>query len=152
VIVETLQARKPRHAVIACALLAAVSIAAAVAPVSAQAQAVCDEYSISPLCRDGDRDGGGGPTGGGPGDGVFSGGGPEGDAVALTSELAADDAANPERAVKAAKGELPVAGYPATPVVLLLAALLGAGLLIRIYLAVRDRRRMRAEGGPLDPG
>src|SRR5687767_8303386 len=36
-------------------------------------------------------------------------------------------------------GELPFTGYPLTPLILLLLALLLAGLAIRTYLAVRDR-------------
>jgi hypothetical protein len=36
-------------------------------------------------------------------------------------------------------GELPFTGYPVTPLILLLLMLLAAGLMIRTYLAARDR-------------
>jgi hypothetical protein len=50
-----------------------------------------------------------------------------------------------------AGGSLPFTGYPLTPLILLLLLLLAGGLLIRSYLAVRDRVRGRhAAAGPLD--
>ena len=36
-------------------------------------------------------------------------------------------------------GQLPFTGYPVTPLILLLAALLAAGAMIRAYIAARDR-------------
>ena len=148
-IVETLQVGKAKRATIALALAGVLCAVAAASPAAVHAQAVCDEYSIGPLCRGGDRGGDGGSTDSG---GPFA----ESDlpvgseAEALTSELEQEDARNPQRAITAAKGEIPVAGYPATPIVILLAVLLGGGLLIRTYLAVRDRRHARPGGGPFN--
>jgi hypothetical protein len=48
----------------------------------------------------------------------------------------------------AASGELPMGGYPATPFVLLLLALLFGGLAIRAGLAARDRFRRRHPSSP----
>ncbi len=44
-----------------------------------------------------------------------------------------------------ASGELPFTGYPMTPLLLLLLALLAAGLLLRAYLAVRTRLQARGD-------
>lgn len=48
----------------------------------------------------------------------------------------------------AASGELPVGGYPLTPFLLLLLALLLGGLALRVVLAIRDRLRRRYPGPP----
>lgn len=89
------------------------------APADAQAPAICDQYPNLPQCV--------GPGGGDDSDappGLFPGGeagaGPSGDAGGA---------------------ELPFTGYPLTGLVLLLLVLLAMGLLLRAYLAGRDRLR-----------
>jgi hypothetical protein len=47
---------------------------------------------------------------------------------------------------EAARGELPFTGYPLTPLIMLLLLLVLGGLLIRGFLAVRDRLRAGAHG------
>ena len=43
-------------------------------------------------------------------------------------------------------GELPFTGYPVTPLILLLILLLASGVMIRTYLAARDRLNGKHEG------
>lgn len=74
--------------------------------------AICDQYPDLPECQE--------PV---PGPGPSPGPGPDGGPTADAGVT----------------GELPFTGYPLTPLILLLLALLLAGLAIRTYLAVRDR-------------
>ena len=111
---------------------------------SAQVPAICDQYPELPQCSPADND----PDGDDP-DGTDDGdtGVPAG----------TDDAGGPSSAIPGggggptagagATGELPFTGYPLTPLLLLLLALLLAGLLLRAYLALRDRFATRARPG-----
>jgi hypothetical protein len=54
--------------------------------------------------------------------------------------------AAPETLSATASGQLPLGGYPMTPFVLLLLALLLGGLAVRVALAIRDRLRGRHSG------
>jgi hypothetical protein len=47
--------------------------------------------------------------------------------------------------VASAGGELPFTGYPLTPLVWLLLAVLVAGVCLRAHLAVRERLRARSD-------
>lgn len=104
------------------ALLAAV-IAIAAAPGQAQAQqpAICQEYPNLPICQ--------GPGGGGGDDDDRD-----------TDEQQAPAGAGGGGGTGDADGKLPFTGYPITDLLLLLAILLAAGLAIRAYLAIRERR------------
>ena len=96
---------------LALALVGAMAISGVVAEqANAGLPAICDQYPNLPECEENVT-----PPGEQPGDE----GGP-------TAE-------------QGAAGELPFTGYPLTPLILLLLALLLAGLAIRTYLAVRDR-------------
>ena len=138
------------------AIAAALALSALVADsASAQQPAICDQYPQLPQCDDQGGGGGGGGDGGGgvagesdsssdddqgsTGDettgtspGVFpgSGGGPTAGAGGGTG------------------GELPFTGYPLTPLLLILLLLLAAGLVIRAYVAARERWRLRHQGAP----
>jgi hypothetical protein len=98
-------------------LLVALVLAIAAAPASAQG--ICDQYPNSPGC-------GQGPGGGGGNNNDDENGNDEN--VSPTANLGDGD------------GNLPFTGYPVTPLVLLLLALLATGLATRGYAAVRERR------------
>lgn len=113
-----------RIAILIATFLAAVagSIAGATllaSDANAQLPAICEQYPNLPQCDQGPGGGGGGNQ---PGD---DGTGPAG----VQSPSAASSGG----------GELPFTGYPITPLLLLLLALLLTGLALRAYLAIRDR-------------
>lgn len=113
-------------AALAIAFFAALAVSSAGTPIASAGQPpICDEYPDLPQCAedepgDDDREpredaGPGGGGGAGPA-------GPTGDAGD-------------------GDGELPFTGYPLTSLLLLLLALLAAGLAVRSYLAARNRLR-----------
>jgi hypothetical protein len=113
-----------------CALVA-LAIAAVAADRASAEPAICSEYPGLSQCEQPTT--GGGDTGGGvnPADG--------GGAVSPIP-----GAGGPSAAGGGARGALPFTGYPLTPVILLLLALLVAGLAIRGYVALRERTQARA--------
>ena len=128
------QPRISRYLVLALLAALAAFAATALAPGSASAQsAFCQQYPNDPSCLD--EGGGGGDdddddddaVGVGPGAGVATGTGDP-------------------------SGNLPFTGYPLSPLILLLLALLAIGLTVRTYIAIRDRMRGRraVAGSPLD--
>lgn len=102
----------------ACLLAGLVLLLLPPSQASAGVPAICEEYPNLPQCEEG----GGGGGGNEDPDEDAGGAGPTGDA----------------------DGELPFTGYPLTSLLLLLLALLVAGLTLRAYLAIRGRAR----GGP----
>jgi len=107
-------------------LLGALLLMPSVAP----AQSICEQYPNLPVCVEPD-DGGGDRDGDDDGDEDVAGAG--------AGASAGGDG----------DGELPFTGYPLTPLLLLLLALLLAGLTIRAYLAARERRAGRGSPTPL---
>ena len=99
----------------ACLLAGLVLLLLPPSQASAGVPAICEEYPNLPQCEEG----GGGGGGNEDPDEDAGGAGPTGDA----------------------DGELPFTGYPLTSLLLLLLALLVAGLTLRAYLAIRGRVR-----------
>lgn len=104
----------------------------ATSPQHAAAQAICDQYPNLPECQPGPNPPPGpgpgpgpGPT---PGPGDFPPGGDGGPSAGPDGAAAKD-----------ADGRLPFTGYPLTPLILLLLALLAGGLALRGVVAVRER-------------
>jgi len=111
------------------ALLAVLTLGLVKAQAASAAPPICDQYPSLPICEQGHHGGGnhhGNPAGGPAG---LGGNGP-------TANQGS------------ASGELPFTGYPLTPLILLLLALLVIGLTIRTYLYARDRYRTRHSTGP----
>jgi hypothetical protein len=141
--------------IIRTGLLAVAAIAAALAltalvadSASAQQPAICDQYPQLPQCDD--NSGGGGGGGGGDTDPFDEGSGSSsGDET--TSAFPAPGIPGAGGGPTAGPGggtggELPFTGYPLTPLLLILLLLLLAGLLIRAYLAARERWQLRRQG------
>ncbi len=108
----------------AIALLAATFVLAIPGSAAAGQPAICAQYPDLPQCEEDDAGGGGNENendGDGDGDDPVGGGGGTGNADG---------------------GDLPFTGYPLTPLLALLLALLVAGMAIRAYLIVRDRLRV----------
>jgi hypothetical protein len=122
--VRGLDRRAARFAVALVAMVALAS-ASAVVPATAGAQdpAACQQYPTSD-CGDAGPANGGGDTS----PGIGPGGGAGAPSAAGTDS-------------GSSHGTLPFTGYPMTPLLLLVLALLAAGLMLRAALAVRDRLR-----------
>jgi hypothetical protein len=99
---------------------AAALIASNASQASAGVPAICEQYPDLPQCEAPTDGGGSNPTGSDDG----------------TAPVA--DEGGPTAGVGTG-GDLPFTGYPLTALILLLLALLLAGLALRTYLAARDR-------------
>ncbi len=127
-------------AIAALVALATLALAAATADRASAEAAICAEYPGLTQCDQpvgGDAETGDdvSPTGTGA-DPTTGGGTPSAIPGAGGPSAAAGGAG--------ARGALPFTGYPLTPVILLLLALLVAGLTVRAYVAIRDRAQARA--------
>ncbi|MGH2950967.1 MAG: hypothetical protein ACRDKX_02850 [Solirubrobacterales bacterium] len=138
-----------RIGVLALAAAAAVLALSAVLAASASAQqpAICEQYPQLPECQ------GNGvvvPEGPNNPDNQFNPNqGPDGDESIPGVPISFPGDGGPSAGPGAgAGGALPFTGYPLTPLLLLLLILLAAGLLIRGYLAARERWRLRQAGAP----
>jgi hypothetical protein len=123
-----------RRTIVVAALcaLAAMAIAAVAADRASAEPAICSEYPGLSQCEQPAT--GGGDTGGGPN--PADGGGAQSPIPGAGGASAA--------AGGGASGALPFTGYPLTPAILLLLALLVAGLAIRGYVALRERTPAQA--------
>jgi hypothetical protein len=99
-------------------------------PTASSASAVCDQYPDLPQCTM--------PATGSGGD---SAGEPGGDDAATGASAGIPGGSGPGggSAEPGKAGELPFTGYPVSPLAAVILALLGAGIAIRSYLALRHR-------------
>jgi hypothetical protein len=151
--------RHPHAAPLAIAsiVLAAGLIFASPAGAQALGSGACEEYTAS-LCQSGGASVGDGGSGGGSvGSGGSAPGGP-GASAGAGGPLGGGGGSAGGGGVSAVVGaqsghesaRLPLTGYPVTPLIELLAALLVAGFLARIGIAIWDRLHARGAGAGLD--
>ena len=119
----------PRSGLLWASLLGVIAVIVLAFAPSASAQSICDEYPDLPQCVD-------------PGDG---GGENPGDGDDEGDEDDVAGGAGPTADLGDGTGELPFTGYPVTPLVLFLLALLAAGVILRSYLYLKQRL---ADRGP----
>lgn len=110
--------RRKGISIVSLGCILALALALLAAP--ANAQGICDQYPNSPGCGQGPGGGGGNNDPDNDGDG--------------------DEDLVPSANLGDGDGNLPFTGYPVTPLVLLLVALLVTGVVARGYVAVRERQ------------
>jgi hypothetical protein len=134
--------KSPRRGRIGVLLLTVGLLGILVVPASALGQAAADQYIPS---AEPNGVGGGGGGGGDVGRGGGRDAGPG--AASLGTEGAGVPAAGAEAVSgSAGGGDLPFTGYPVTPFVVVLAALLAAGLLVRLTAPMIERREVPRAG------